>query len=64
MLATSCTHFDEGLAKDIDDLVTDEVVCVKVDKAAMQKDTDVEISVKITNKEPPTTPVINIHPPS
>ena len=52
-LLNGCTHIDPGLTKDLDDAITDQVIRVEVDKEAMQKDTDIEISVRIINKDPP-----------
>ena len=48
---SSCAQMIPGLMQAIDDAVTDEAVCVCVDKAAMQKDTDVKINVEIVNKD-------------
>lgn len=50
-MSTSCAHFDPGLAKDLDDALTDQVIRVEIDKDAIGKDTDIEISVKVTNKD-------------
>ena len=62
-LLTACMPIDPGISKDIDDALTNGVVRIEVDRAAMQKDTDVEITVKIQNKDtPPDAPVINVHP--
>ena len=40
------------VAKDFEDVMTDDVVTVKVNKDAIGKDTDVEVNVKISNKDP------------
>ena len=57
-LLTGCASMMPGLTEALDDYVTDEAVSVHVDKAAMQKDTDVDITVKVTNKDPvPQAPV-------
>lgn len=50
---TSCAQMLPGLMADIDDAVTDQAVGITVDKAAMQKDTDVHIYMKIINKDSP-----------
>jgi hypothetical protein len=55
MLLTSCAQMIPGLTQAIDDAVTDEAVGISVDKAAMQKDTDIKITVDITNKDPIVT---------
>lgn len=48
---SSCSQLVPGLVQAVDDAVTDEAVCVTVDKAAMQKDTSVKINVDITNNK-------------
>jgi hypothetical protein len=49
---SSCAQMIPGLTQAIDDAVTDEAVSVTVDKAAMQKDTDVKITIDVINKDP------------
>ena len=49
-LLTSCTALAPW-AQTIDDIATDDCVTIKVDRDAFQKDTDVEISVKVINKD-------------
>lgn len=49
-LLTSCAAMLPGLIQDIDDAVTDEAVGITVDKAAMDKDTDLHIKMDITKK--------------
>jgi len=51
---TSCSGMWPAVAQTMDDYVTDEAIGVKVDKAAMQKDTDVRISIDVINKNAPT----------
>ena len=46
-----CAQMIPGLTQAIDDAVTDQAVNGTVDKAAMQKDTDIKISVDIINKD-------------
>jgi hypothetical protein len=53
LLVTGCAQMIPGLMDAIDDAVTDEAVGVTVDKAAMQKDTDIKIAIDIINKDPP-----------
>jgi hypothetical protein len=63
LLAPSCMPIDPGISKDIDDMVTNQALRVEVDRGALQKETDMEINVRITNKDPaPEAPVINVHP--
>ena len=57
-LLTSCSPIWSDLGKDVDDIETQEAVKIIIDKESFQKDTDVEINVKITNKDAP--PVINL----
>ncbi len=52
-LLTGCAQMIPGLTQAIDDAVTDEAIGVTVDKAAMQKETDVRITVDVINKDPP-----------
>lgn len=62
---TGCAKMIPGFEAALDDYVTDEAVNITVDKAAMQNDTDIDISVKILNKDVPVPtqpPIINIHP--
>lgn len=49
---SGCAQMIPGLMQALDDAVTDEAIGVSVDKAAMQKDTDVRISVEVINKDP------------
>lgn len=53
LLLTGCAQMIPGLMQAIDDAVTDEAVGVTIDKAAIQKDTDVKITVDIISKDPP-----------
>ena len=39
------------LFKTVDDVATDTAIRVEVDKEALQKDTDVEITVHVLNKD-------------
>ena len=47
-----CAKMIPGLTDAIDDMVSDNAIEVNVNKEAMQKDTDIDVSVKITNKDP------------
>jgi hypothetical protein len=47
---SGCNYLPE-IAKDIDDIATDCAIKVEIDKAAMQKDTNVNINVGVTNSE-------------
>lgn len=60
---SSCSPIWKSVGDDIEEIATDEVVKITVDKGAMQKDTDIQISVSITNKDQPAAaPVINVLP--
>lgn len=48
---SSCAQMIPGLMSAIDDAVTDEAIGVSIDKAAMQKDTDIKINIDVTNKD-------------
>jgi len=58
-LCPSCSPVWSELGKDIDDIETQEAIKVIVDKEALQKDTDVEITIKVTNKDSP--PIVNVN---
>jgi starvation-inducible outer membrane lipoprotein len=51
LLLVSCNAMPEFF-KAAEDVMTDDCVTIKVDRDAFQKDTDVEISLKVTNKDP------------
>jgi uncharacterized protein YceK len=52
IMLQGCAGMIPGLTQAIDDAVTDQAVDVQIDKAAMQKDTDIHIIVDIINKDP------------
>ena len=41
-----------GLFSAVEDIETQEAITLTVDKEAFQKDTDVKISIEVTNKNP------------
>lgn len=45
-----CAQMIPGLEQLVDDMVTDEVCSVSIGKEAMIDDTNIDISVKISNK--------------
>jgi len=51
-LVTSCSALPQ-LAQTADDIFTDNAVTISVQKEAMQKETDLDINVKIVNKDQP-----------
>lgn len=50
LLISGCAQMMPGLFQAVDDIATNESVSVSVDKAAIQKDKDIQINVNITNK--------------
>lgn len=51
-LLSSCSYLPE-ISSDVEKVLTDDAVIIKVDKDAFQKDTDVNINVDIRNKDVP-----------
>jgi len=59
---TGCASWIPGLTQAIDDAVTDDACSVTVNKAGMQPNTDVDISVSLKpHSTTPPAPVINVH---
>lgn len=52
MLLTGCAQMLPGLFSAVEDIETQEAITLTVDKEAFQKDTDVKISIEVTNKNP------------
>jgi len=52
MLLTGCSQMLPGLFSAVEDIETQEAITLTVDKEAFQKDTDVKISIEVTNKNP------------
>lgn len=52
MLLTGCSQMLPGLFSAVEDIETQEAITLTVDKEAFQKDTDVKISIEVTNKDP------------
>ena len=50
-LFTSCSALPQ-LGQDATTILTDNVLSISVQKEAMQKETDLKITVEITNKDP------------
>lgn len=50
ILLTGCASLPD-LFKTVDDIATDDAITVKVDRDAIQKDTDVQINVTVKNKD-------------
>jgi hypothetical protein len=51
-LLTGCAQLLPGLFSAVEDIETQEAITLTVDKEAFQKDTDVKISIEVTNKDP------------
>ncbi len=49
IILTGCTQMMPGITQDIDDAITDQAIGIQIDKAAMQKDTTIDVSVKVMN---------------
>ena len=49
---TSCSSL-MPLADDVEKMVDNDAITIKVDKDAIQRDTDVTVNVQVTNKEIP-----------
>ena len=49
----SCAGF-QGVADDVEKMVDNDAIVVKVDKDSFQKDTDVDVEIHVTNKDKPT----------
>lgn len=47
---TSCAGMPD-IAKTADDILTDEVMCIRIDKQAMQKETDIHVNIDLLNKD-------------
>ncbi len=56
MLLTGCAQLLPGLFSAVEDIETQEAITLTVDKEAFQKDTDVKISIEVTNKDPVVVP--------
>ena len=52
MLLTGCAQMLPSLFSAVEDIETQEAITLTVDKEAFQKDTDVKISIEVTNKDP------------
>ena len=52
LLLTGCAQLLPGLFSAVEDIETQEAITLTVDKEAFQKDTDVKISIEVTNKDP------------
>lgn len=51
LLLQSCGTYTPSIMKTVDDVLTDKAICICVDRAAMQKQTDINIQVDIINKD-------------
>jgi hypothetical protein len=50
-LLTSCAAMMPEIFKSVEDIATDTALKIEVDKEALQRDTDIKISVDVINKE-------------
>jgi|HubBroStandDraft_2_1064218.scaffolds.fasta_scaffold00031_49 hypothetical protein len=51
MLLTGCAEVMPGLFKAVDDIETDNAIKIEIEKEALQKDTDIHITVDVLNKD-------------
>lgn len=51
LFTLGCSEMMPGLFKTVDDIATDQAIRVEVDKEAMQKNTNVKISVDVINDQ-------------
>jgi hypothetical protein len=51
IILTSCSQMLPGLFQAVDHMETDDAVRVTVSRESMQKETDIDIDVKIHNKD-------------
>jgi hypothetical protein len=49
---SGCSAMMPGLFQTVDDIATDTALRVEIDKEAFQKDTDVNVSIEVKNKDP------------
>jgi hypothetical protein len=49
LVSLSACNFLPEVAKDVEKIATDAAIKVEVDKAAMQKDTNVKVNVDVSN---------------
>ena len=49
---TGCAQMIPGLMDAIDDAVTDEAVCIRIDKSALTNETDISVQLEIINRDP------------
>ena len=50
LFLSSCQYIPD-MAKDIDDIATDTAIKIEVSRETFQKDTDLDISVQVNNKD-------------
>jgi hypothetical protein len=52
LMLSGCSQMLPGLFSTVEDIETQEAITLTVNKEAFQKDTDVKISIEVTNKDP------------
>lgn len=52
LFLSGCSAMMPGLFQTVDDIATDTALRVEIDKEAFQKDTDVNVSIEVKNKDP------------
>ena len=48
---TGCAQMMPGLFQAVEDIETDTAIRLEVDKSAIQKETDININIQVTNKD-------------
>lgn len=52
LFLSGCSAMMPGLFQTVDDIATDTALRVEIDKEAFQKETDVNVSIEVKNKDP------------
>lgn len=52
LFLSGCSAMMPGLFQTVDDIATDTALRVEIDREAFQKDTDVNVSIEVKNKDP------------
>lgn len=50
LFLSSCQYVPE-IAKDVDDIATDNAIRVEISRETFQKDTDLDINIQVNNKD-------------
>jgi len=50
-MACSCNPITKSITDDVEQILTDEAVSVEINRAALSNNANVEVNIKITNKD-------------